>query len=79
MPQLIKRKKFKSQEVEEYMKGKYFSQWEGIKNAAEARQNLKLTANANDKKDFSRFSGLLLEKIVGTKNYSKNIIRKKLS
>jgi len=36
---------------------------------SEARQNLKITANARDKRDFSAIPGLELEPISGMKNY----------
>jgi len=76
MPQPIKRKKFKKN-VKEYMEGEWFSELEGIKNVAETRQNLKITANARDKRDFNMFalekgaksSDLRLELIQGTKNH----------
>jgi len=64
----IKRKKFEKN-VKEYMEGQWVKRWSGIENVAEARQNLKITANAHDKRDFETFSGLLLEKIKGTKNH----------
>ena len=69
MPSAIKHKKFKSPEVEEYMKGKYFSQWEGIKPAEKARWRIKVVVNARDKRDFDTFSGFRFENIEGTKNY----------
>ncbi len=68
MPSVVKRKKFKSPEVEEYMKGKYFSQWEGIKPTEKARWRIKVVVNARDKRDFAAFSGFCLENIEGTKN-----------
>jgi plasmid maintenance system killer protein len=68
MLQPAKRKKFKSPEVEEYMLGKWFKQWSGIKPAVKARWRIKVVANARDKKDFLVFSGFRLENIVGTKN-----------
>ncbi|CAG8776152.1 19639_t:CDS:10 [Gigaspora margarita] len=68
MPPLTNRKKFKKN-VREYME-------EGIKNVAETRQNLKIVANARDKRDFNMFAvekgaktALRLELIQGTKNY----------
>lgn len=68
MPQAIQLKKFKKN-VEAYMKGKWFKQWEGIKNRDDARQILELTANTRNKKDFDKFPGLDLEPIQGTKNH----------
>ena len=68
MPQLPKRKKFKSPEVEEYMLGKWFKQWSGIQPAEKARWWIKVLANARNKKDFAIFSGFRLENIAGTKN-----------
>ena len=76
MPPLTNRKKFKKQ-VREYMEGEWFSEWEGIKNVAETRQNLKIVANAKDKRDFNMFAyekgaktaSFRLELIQGTKNY----------
>ena len=68
MPQLPKRKKFKSLEVEEYMLGKWFKQWSGIQPAEKARWRIKVVVNARSKKDFAIFSGFRLENIVGTKN-----------
>ena len=76
MPPLANRKKFKKN-VKEYMEGRWFSEWEGIKNVAETRQNLKIVANARDKRDFNMFalekgaktSDLRLELIQGTKNH----------
>jgi len=58
------------------MEGRWFSEWEGIKNVAETRQNLKIVANARDKRDFNMFAlekgaktaDLRLELIQGTKN-----------
>ena len=55
MPPLTSRKKFKK-DVWEYMEGQWFSEWEGIKNVAETRQNLKTVANARDKRDFNMFA-----------------------
>ena len=71
----IKWKKFKKN-VREYMEGRWFSEWEEIKNVAETRQNLKIVANARDKRVFNMFalekgaktSDLRLELIQGTKN-----------
>ena len=69
MPQPIKRKKFKSEEVKEYMLGKWFKKWEGIKPAEKARWRIKTVVNARDKKDLNTFSGFRLETIEGTKNH----------
>ena len=68
MVEFNKRKKFKKG-VKEYMEGEWFSEWEGIKNVSETRQNLKITANARDKRDFSAIPGLELEPIAGMKNH----------
>jgi len=76
LPPTIKRKKFKKN-VKEYMEGRWFSEWEGIKNVSETRQNLKIVANARDKRDFNMFAvekgaktaDLRLELIQGTKNH----------
>lgn len=69
MPQLTKRKKFKSSKVEEYMLGKRLKEWAGIQPAEKARWRIKVVANAQDKRDFDTFSGFRLEKIEGTKNH----------
>jgi len=72
MPQSVaKRKKFKKN-VQEYMEGQWFSEWEGIKNVAETRQNLKIVANARDKRDFSMFA---VEKGVKTANFRLELIQ----
>ena len=68
MLQTKERRKFKK-DVEEYMRGKWFKEWSGIRNVLEARQNLKITANTRDKRDFEFFPGLLLEKVEGTENH----------
>ena len=76
MSQPANQKKFKKN-VREYMEGHWFSEWEGIKNVAETRQNLKIVANARDKRDFSIFitekgaetANFRLELIQGTKNH----------
>ena len=67
--QKVKRKKFKHKEVEQYMKGKWFSEWEGIKPAEKARWRIKVVANARDKRDFSIFSGFHFEPIESAKNH----------
>ena len=69
MPPFTKRKKFKNPEVEEYMLGKWFKEWEGIQPAEKARWRIKVVVNAHDKRDFNLFSGFRLENIVGVKNY----------
>ena len=70
MVQLTKnRNKFKHKEVEEYMLGKRFKEWDGIQPSEKARWRIKVVVNARDKRDFDTFSGFRLEKIEGTKNH----------
>ena len=63
------RKKFKNKELQDYMEGKWFKQWAGIKTAEKVRRRIKFVNNTRDIRDFSAFSGFRLEKIKGTKNY----------
>ena len=69
MSQSVRLKKFKTEEVEEYMKGKWFSKWEGIKPEKEARRRIKVVADSRDKRDFVAFSGFHFETIKGVENY----------
>ncbi|CAG8473858.1 14670_t:CDS:2 [Ambispora leptoticha] len=61
MVETKQRKKFKRKEIEEYLKG--------IKSDREVRRRLRITSEAQDKRDFVMFSGFRLEPIAGTKNY----------
>jgi plasmid maintenance system killer protein len=69
MVEIKKYKKFKSKEVEEYLKGEWVREFSGIKNDREVRRRLRITSEAQDKRDFAMFSGFRLEPIAGTKNH----------
>ena len=69
MLKIAQPKKFKRKEVEEYLKGEWVKEFSGIKNNREVRRRLRITAEAQDKRDFSMFSGFRLELIQGTKNH----------
>jgi plasmid maintenance system killer protein len=67
MLEIAKRKKFKREEVQEYLEGEWIKEFSGIKNTSEVRRRLRITAETQDKRDFSMFSGFRLELIQGAK------------
>lgn len=69
MVEVKQRKKFKRKEVEEYLKGEWIKEFSGIKGDREVRRRLRITSEAQDKRDFDMFSGFRLELIQGTKNH----------
>jgi len=65
MLEIVKLKKFKRKEVEEYLKGEWIREFSGIKNTSEVRRRLRITSETQDKRDFGMFSGFRLELIQG--------------